>query len=65
MRQVTYGLKSCDFRFLSWVVDRVLHVIKCDTTICSTELIIAKLRNTFVSAVLRPEVKDGGPVLLQ
>jgi hypothetical protein len=60
-----YGLESSDFGFLSWVIDRVLHVVQCDTAICSAELIVAELRNTFVRAVLRAEVEDSGPVLLQ
>lgn len=62
---MTYRLKSGDLRILSWVVDRILHVVKCDAAIRSTELIITELRNTFVGAVLCMKVENRGPVLLQ
>lgn len=57
-------MKSSDFRFLGWIVDRILHVVQCDSAIGSLELIVAELRDAFVGAVLCPEIEDSSPVLL-
>lgn len=61
--EVTYRLEGNDLGVLCLVIDSILHVVDCQTTIGSLELIVTQLRNALVATILCTEIEHCSPVI--